>query len=212
MTEDTLFSTLLPNPDCVGSASLTIIRASGIQKIVTIPRSPAPDGRNVVTWRFTFSADTAFCPPTGDSLLDTPLVRTLLMQLLDSSNADSSVSKRKETGARIYFNPSTGQFLTVFPTSYNVHTGCEIVPIYTNPGAAWTLTADFHSHPYTVGIGSQRADTLSGTNCGPDFAGEYYKQGLSRADREAQLDRSANENPGNAPHYAIDKTHISASG
>jgi hypothetical protein len=149
--------------------------------------------------------------PTGDSLLDHPIVRLKLRRALDSSYADSVTSKRRERLGLIYRDTTAGrplsqQISTWEPTSYAQSDPCNAVVIgLPPPQPPYVLVAYYHTHPFSSGTSASSAD-IKPNNCSSKHRGRAYRAGPSIEDWTTALTLL----PGGAkPGYIIDKDEVS---
>jgi hypothetical protein len=96
---------------------------------------------------------TAVDCPTGDSLLDEPVIRQALLAALTASNPDSAPGSgyRHEEGGNIWRLPDGTYTITRFadPSPTECHVQFDISP--TPPVAGAIRVSLFHTHPYTLG-------------------------------------------------------------
>jgi len=125
--------------------------------------------------------------PTGDSLLDNPVLRIALSQAVKDSWADSLSEQRREVGGYAFFD-SLGLHTvrTEDSTKYN--------PCSLSYGVAANAVLIFHVHPFNPPEGFRNADILP-SNCA-ELAGTRYDVktfgGLSPEDWHASVNTGMN--------------------
>lgn len=152
------------------------------------------------------SVDVLKCP-TGDTLLDNPIVRKALRRALDSSYADSATHKRRERIGLIYYDTTTNQNPSLRIQPYDV-------PAYTHsdpcraefgslpaPQPPFVPIAYYHTHPFTEGTATVAGDIYP-ANCGAQLSGRRYRRGPS------QPDWTSSRNVLGVPGYIIDKNRV----
>ena len=120
----------------------TAVRKIRVQK--------GPSGTNRMFVHVWFDPDTIFCPPYGDPLIDSAVVRRELENLLIASNAfNSDFAARREHGSFGYRNPD-GTY-RIEPVQTQMRTCGSDVDIPFSQISDPTLVAFFHSHPFSDG-------------------------------------------------------------
>ena len=198
-----------------GSSSIPVTACAG-QQVCTY--APQQTGTMLVSVResstlpvkgISDSVEVLKCP-TGDTLLDHPIIRTALRRALDSSYADSALSKRRERSGYIFRDTTSGtalhmQMQTVPITNYTLSTPCDAISA---PGQGppisppYVLVAYYHTHPFSSGSSTAPAD-IKPSNCGPRHSGRAYQRGPSPPDWASAL------NLGPVDGYIIDKNEVS---
>jgi hypothetical protein len=194
-----------------GGSSTVLTSCSGLTVCDYAPQQTgdmfvrAPHAPNLTVNGVSDSVDVLKCP-TGDSLVDNPIVRQALRRALDSSYADSATNKRRERIGYIYRDTSTGtppalQIATFAAASYTLSNACYAVASGPPPSPPFVLVAYYHTHPFTSGTNAVAAD-IKPSNCGPQHSGRAYRAGPSPDDWQTAL------NLGPVPGYIIDKDRV----
>ena len=136
------------------ASCLSTVYESGVM-VVTVQR-------NGVTRTAKVHAVRVPCP-TGDSLLDNPELRSNLAYLDEARFASTSPGNRLETGAYLYWNIYTGEFMGMIGVG-NAATACSWndQPWPTAP-THWIGIVRGHSHPYDPKIDTLPVGTVCGT-------------------------------------------------